>query len=60
MTNHQLVELLDLTQQLIQEPLGLLEIGLQAYQSPKQEDINQEDFLSMLKEVDVRLVKVMV
>ena len=38
----------------------LLEIGLQVCQSPKQEDINQEDFLLMLKEVDVKHVRVMV
>ena len=60
MTNLLLVERQDQIQQHIQELLDLLEIGLQAYQSLKREDINQEDFLLMLKEVDVKLVRVMV
>jgi hypothetical protein len=51
---------LDQTQQLIQELLAPLEIGLQHYQSQKQEDINQVGFLLMLKVEDVRLVRGMV
>ena len=58
--NHQLEELLDLIQQHTQVLLDLLEIGLLVCLNQNPEVINQEDFHSMLKVVDVKPVKVMV
>ena len=45
---------------LIHVTVAIMWIGLQHYQSQKQEDISQADFLLMLKVEDVKLVKVMV